>query len=298
MPRQKIRDLACRNPFDAHAGSLYEEYKALLMNAVTITGLPAHIERFVKACMIERNQIGYDKITGMWSIAYGEGLNAYWLPKIGTFVFPDKKSSYQRPLSYDDSPDGAYLIKALPTDKSFSEIIEESTHIMHECDKSIMQNLKASRTPFIAIVKDADTRLSVLSALEQKEEGAPAVVVSPDIAEGLKGLKLDTPYIVGETEQYREIVRDRLLNKIGMMTANINKKERVQVGEVNATYGQCVDYIYLWIDTFNKQLDTYAIPHKMVINESLEEVYGGEINDIEEYNTLSVQRPHDTTEMA
>ena len=48
MAKKKFRDLARVNPFDACGYSLYEEYKALLMNAVKIPLLPAHIERFVK----------------------------------------------------------------------------------------------------------------------------------------------------------------------------------------------------------------------------------------------------------
>ena len=144
---------------------------------------------------------------------------------------------------------------------------------MLECDISIRQNLKATRTPFVAVVKDKDTRLSLLSAIEQKEEGKPAVVTSTDIAEGLKGVVFDTPYIVDKVEQYRTIIRDRLLNKLGIMSANINKRERVQVGEVNATVGQCVDYIYLWIDTFNAQMKDYGLPYRMELNGALEELY-------------------------
>lgn len=273
MAKKKFRDLARANPFDACAYSLYEEYKALLMNAVKIPLLPAHIERFVKSCMIENNQVGFDRITRRWAIAFGEGVNEYWLPTTITFFFPNNRNSYQRPAFYEPATNGAYLIHALPTGTSFSEIIKATTDEMRECDLSIRQNLKATRTPFVAVVKDEDTRLSLLSAIEQKEDGKPAVVVSPDIAEGLKGVVFDTPYIVDKVEQYRTIIRDRLLNKLGIMSANINKRERVQVGEVNATVGQCVDYIYLWIDNFNAQMEDYGLPYRMELNGALEELY-------------------------
>lgn len=273
MAKKKFRDLARVNPFDACGDSLYEEYKALLMNAVKISLLPAHIERFVKSCMIENNQVGFDSITRRWAIAFGEGDNEYWLPTSITFFFPNNKKSYQRPAFYEPATNGAYLIHALPADTSFYEIISAATNEMRECDISIRQNLKATRTPFVAVVKDENTRLSLLSAIEQKEEGKPAVVTSTDIAEGLKGVVFDTPYIVDKVEQYRAIIRDRLLNKLGIMSANINKRERVQVGEVNATVGQCVDYIYLWIDTFNAQMEDYGLPYRMELNGALEELY-------------------------
>ena len=75
------------------------------------------------------------------------------------------------------------------------------------------------------------------------------------------------------------------------MTANINKKERVQSAEVNATIGQATDYIYMLIDTFNKQMDAYALPFKMELNGALEEIYLNDnevddfdVNDVEEQN--------------
>lgn len=71
------------------------------------------------------------------------------------------------------------------------------------------------------------------------------------------------------------------MNKLGIMSANIDKKERVQVGEVNATIGQCEDYIYLLIDTFNKQMVTYNIPYKMSFNGSMEELYINNENENE-----------------
>lgn len=281
MGRKKFRDLARVNPIDACGYSLYEEYKALLINAVKISYLPAHIERFVKSCMIENNEVGYDCITRRWAIAYGEGVNEYWLPTSITFAFPNNKTSYQRPAFYEPANNGAYLIHALPTGTSFSEIIRATTDEMRECDISIRQNLKATRTPFIAVVKDENTRLSLLSAIEQKEEGKPAVVVSADIADGLKGVVFDTPYIIDKVEQYKTEIRDQLLNKLGIMSANVNKRERVQVGEVNATVGQCVDYIYLWIDTFNAQMEDYGLPFRMSLNGALEELYatGDQEND-------------------
>ena len=66
------------------------------------------------------------------------------------------------------------------------------------------------------------------------------------------------------------------------MSANIDKKERVQVGEVNTTINQATDYIYLLIDTFNKQCESYDLPFKMSCNGSIEELY---LKDIDENKT-------------
>ena len=60
---------------------------------------------------------------------------------------------------------------------------------------------------------------------------------------------------------------------LGIDNANTDKKERVQVGEVNATINQCSDYIYMLIDAFNKQMQDYDLPFKMSFNGSMEELY-------------------------
>ena len=299
MARKKIRDLANGNPLAVCGSALYEEYKALLMNAVKITGVAPHIERFIKATLIENNQVGFDRIIDMWAIAYGEGLNEYWQPTTITLVFPNK-ASVTRAVSYKPNENGAYLIKGLPTATSFREIILSVTNEIAECDLSIRQNLIAVRTPFIALVKDENTRLSLMHAINEKEEGAPAVVVNADLAEGLRGVAFDTPYYVDKIEQYRTIIRDRLLNKLGIMSANINKRERVQVGEVNATVGQCVDYIYLWIDTFNNQMSDYGLPFRMELNGALEELYTEEVNtdDIERDDSINVHGARNASQMA
>ena len=92
----------------------------------------------------------------------------------------------------------------------------------------------------------------------------------------------NTEFIVNDLVQYQTHERDLLLNKLGIMSANTDKRERVQVGEVNATVGQCVDYIYLMIDTFNRQCEDYGIDVKMSLNGALEDLYTNEGNNDEE----------------
>lgn len=281
MAKKKIRDL---NPaFSGGASTRFLEYKNLLINAVSIKGLKFNEERFVKSCLIENGAVGFDRLTDKWANVYGEGINDLGNPETLTFVFPNR-STYQRRAYYEPDEIGAYMILALPNTFALATMIRETVDIEAMCDKAIRQNLKACQTPYIVVVKDEDTRLSVLQAIQEKEEGDPVVIVSADISEGLKGVQTETPYMVDKFVAYRDQERDRLLNKLGIMSANINKRERVQVGEVNATVGQCVDYIYLLIDTFNKQMETYGLPFEMVLNESLEELYGNEETPVEGEN--------------
>lgn len=281
MAKKKIRDL---NPaFSGGASTRFLEYKNLLVNAVSIKGLKFNEERFVKSCLIENGAVGFDRLTDKWANVYGEGINDLGNPETLTFVFPNR-STYQRRAYYELDEMGAYMILALPNTFALSTMIRDTVEVEAMCDKAIRQNLKACQTPYIVVVKDEDTRLSVLQAIQEKEEGEPVVIVSADISEGLKGVQTETPYMVDKFVTYCDQERDRLLNKLGIMSANINKRERVQVGEVNATVGQCMDYIYLLIDTFNKQMETYGLPFEMILNESLEELYGSEETPVEGEN--------------
>ena len=103
--------------------------------------------------------------------------------------------------------------------------------------------------------------------------------VGKPLAKSLEGVQTYTEYIADKVETLKDQRRDQLLNKIGTMTANINKRERVQVGEVNATVGQCEDYIYMFIDNVNRQFTEYGLPFEMKLNTSLEELYTDDSQD-------------------
>lgn len=285
IENKKIKDL---NPFvnPFHNGlingseDLYIEYKNLLMNAVQIEGLDYQIETFVKNNLIECGAVGYDALTNEWANVYGEGINKWGNPTTLTFVFKNGKS-YTREAYYEANKNGAYKINALPDTYALGIMIKKTTNFMENCDVAINQNINACKTPYIVVCKDKDLQLSIEHAIEDKQDGKPVIVVSEDIGEGLKSININVDYIADKILTIRDVERDKLLNKIGIMSANINKRERVQVGEVNATVGQCEDYIYLLIDTFNKQMETYGLPFKMKLNGSLEALYDESEDDNE-----------------
>lgn len=262
----------------------YTEYINLLMNAIKIERtdgkiIPFTQERLIKLYLIENGCCCYDKLTKKWSGAFGIGKNEEGMPFSINVVFMNG-TTYSRPASYDaEDETGAYFILATPDFLNFGDMIQETTSFISTCNDAIFQNVNAIKTPFIGICKDNNLLLSIEQAIEQQQEGRPVLVVSEELGESLKGVATNTQYVADKIETIKNQWRDRLINKLGIMSANIDKKERVQVGEVNATIGQCVDYIYLLIDTFNKQMKSYNIPFIMKFNGSMEELY---INDNEE----------------
>lgn len=279
----KIKNLnPFTNPFKQQlingSQDLYVEYKNLLMNAITIRGLKYDVEVFVKNSLIECGAVGYDRMTNKWANVYGEGLNELGNPTTLTFVFRNG-TNYQRLADYFPSERGAYKIDALPINYALGIMIKKTTNFMEKCDVAINQNIDATKTPYIVVSKNKDLQLTIEQAIQQQQQGKPVIIVSEDVGEALKTVNTNVEYIADKLLTIRDIERDKLLNKLGIMSANINKRERVQVGEVNATVGQCMDYIYLLIDTFNKQMVTYGLPFKMELNGSLEELYDETTND-------------------
>lgn len=268
---QKIKDLYPAR-FNERGSTLFWEYKNLLLNAITIEGMDFVTERFVKNQLIDVGKVGYDRMVDKWAAVYGEGLNELRDPTTLIFVYPNR-AAVTRPAYYEPSEDGAYQILGMPTPFSLAAMIDESVRVQKLCDNGAMQNLAACKNPLYVIVNDDEMLLSVHHAIEQQQEGKPVVLVSKGIGDAVKGMATGVQYIADKYADYRDRERDHLLNKLGVMTANINKRERVQVGEVNATVGQCEDYIYLMIDTFNKQMETYDLPYKMKLNAALEELY-------------------------
>ena len=295
MAKRKIKDL---NPISiCRANGVYsrfEEYFNLLMNAVKVVSAQGEAsinyeeETFLKHGLFENGSMGYDKITKKWYYVYGLGLNDDGDPAELCFVTANGKT-FTRPAYYDNKDDGAYKVDALPINMSMSQMIKATTDFMINCEMAMTQNLEACKTPYIVVCKNENLRLSFETALQQKQTGQAVVVVSEELGDGLKAVDIGVTYLVDRFAEARDTERDTLLTKLGILTANIDKKERVQSAEVNATLGQASDYIYMLIDNFNKQCDSYGLPYKMLFNGSMEEIYlndndgNGDIdvNDIE-----------------
>ena len=276
---KKIRDLnpVKRKPYGVY--SRFDEYFNLLLNSVQIKvkstgkGLDYATEHYVKYGLFDGGAMGYDKVTKKWASCYGEGLNEQGNPTSLIFVTANGKT-WTRVAYYEDKKDGAYLVKALPNaTMTMSSLIKETTDFMTNCDVAMRQNLEACKTPFIVVCKDEDLRLSIEQAIQQKQQGQAVLVVSEQLGDGLKPIDIGVNYLCDKFKEIRDEERNTLLNKIGIMTNSIEKRERVQSAEVNATIGQATDYIYLLIDTFNKQCETYGLDFEMVLNGSLEEIY-------------------------
>lgn len=280
---KKIRDLnpVCTNPYGVY--SRFDEYFNLLLNSVKIVikstqeALDFTTETYIKNGLFDGGAMGYDKIMNMWAGIYGEGLDNKGNPTRLIFVTANGKI-WTRKASYENEEDGAYMIKALPSNNmTMSQLIKEATDFMTNCDVAMRQNLEACKTPYIVVCKNKELKLSYEQALQQKQEGQAVVVVSEELGDGLKAVDIGVNFLCDKFKEVRDEERNTLLTKIGILgNGQENKRERVNQSEVDVYIGQATDYIYLLIDTFNKQCETYGIDYEMKLNGCLEEVYTGD----------------------
>ena len=98
------------------------------------------------------------------------------------------------------------------------------------------------------------------------------LIVSEGLSDALQATKIGVEFLSDKFVELREGERDRLLKKMGIVT-DITKGERVQTSEVDANVCQASDYIYMMIDTFNKQCEQFGLPFKMKANGTFEELY-------------------------
>lgn len=249
------------------------EYLNLLANAVTIEGLDFKKARYVIKLLIDEGAVGYDSITDRFYKISEIGKDEEGDPIKGMFYAQNNKK-FTRTLSYEPKEDGAFYIRALPYGEvTLREIVEQSCDFIALCDKALIQNLKACMTPYIVAVKDKDTLLSVRHAIEQKQDGQAVLIVSEGLSDALQATKIGVEFLGDKFIQLEDGEVNRLLKKVGIVT-DVVKGERVQTSEVNANVCQASDYIYMMIDTFNKQCDQYGLTrYRMVSNGTFEELY-------------------------
>lgn len=259
----------------------FSEFYSLAFNAFKVDNTTFRKARIIKQQLLLNNYVGYDAIAGEWYKAHPI-VNAKLLyPQKANFYYENGKI-IERELSYE--PNGKfYLIQGLAApDTSYARIIHNHTDLMFDCDIAIRQNLNATKAPQFVAMDDPDTALSIKQAIQEQQAGQPIIVVAKNLIDNYKSIPLNTPVTFPTIYEFRQKIRDSLLNKLATLTANTEKRERVQSAEVNAGVGECEDYIYSFLDNVNEQLESYGLRERLVNNTSLEELFTDEEDNNEE----------------
>ena len=272
-------DCACSPLFAKYFKEERAFLKDLLFNSVKINELNFYEEFFVKNQLFENGYVGYYDTTGKFYKTLPEQvkpqLGRLW--KNGQYFDEYSVSLGTHAYSFERGAFDAWRIfLANPSISALMPVLETYAALLADCRVSIKQNINAVKTPSFWVVEDEDTILSIEQMAQQTSDGKPAVIVKRNVAETLSSMKNETPFIADKIHQeYREILNE-VLSRLGILTANTSKRERVQSAEVNAGLGQSIDSIYTIIDFWNKQIENYGLPYKMEFNGVSETLYTGE----------------------
>lgn len=151
--------------------------------------------------------------------------------------------------------------------------IDLQTDKMVELEISLMQNIIASRSGDLLGIGDKNLQLTIEQAILQNTLGAPYIVVDKKLLdeENLKQIKLSVSFMADKINQLLQEVRNETLAHFGILNASTNKRERVQVGELEAAGDYAYDNIYTIIDTLNRDAEEGGIEMRFKFNGALDD---------------------------
>lgn len=159
-----------------------------------------------------------------------------------------------------------------------------------ELETSLLQNVIASRSGDIIGVKDKSVLLSLQHAILQNELGTPYIMVNKDLTdeESMSQMKLSIDYVADKLNQLKQEIYNETLQHFGILNSNSDKRERVQVGELEANGDFAYDSIYSIIESANRDLKEN--------NETMRFVFNGALDDFSANRDLEDEPTENKTE--
>ena len=263
--------------FIKHRDKYFKEFKDLIMNSVKIEGMSFLDENFVKTQIFTVGYVGYYSLMDRFYktipetaiLQYGR----FW--KEGQFFDENNIAIGRHEYNFEDESENAWrILLATPSLTCLFEEALRAASDLADCDVGIMQNIRAVRTPAFWVTDNSDFILSVKSAVQDTENGDTHVILEKNLSSLLTTMKNETPFVADKIQEQKKIIRNEFLTRIGILTANSSKRERVQTAEIEAGVGETVDLIYTVIDYWNKQMKQYGLDkYKMTFNGTTENYY-------------------------
>lgn len=269
----------CEQPsaFITYREKYYKEFKDLIMNSVKINGMSFLDENFVKTQLFTVGYVGYYSLTNTFYKTIPETAilqeGRFW--DKGQFYNKKNTAIGRHEYNFENKQVNAWrILLATPSLTCLFEEALKAANDLADCDVGIMQNIRAVRTPAFWVTDNSDFILSVKHAVQDTENGNSHVIIKKEVGSVLSSMKNETPFIADKIQEQKKIIRNEFLTRIGILTANSSKRERVQTAEIEAGVGEAVDLIYTVIDYWNKQAKQYGLEkYKMTFNGTTENYY-------------------------
>lgn len=131
------------------------------------------------------------------------------------------------------------------------------------CDRAINANLRASIMTRMLTATDETQKEELQIALSEMEDGLP-LIVTDDIRHAFEASDLSTDFIAREIIDVRSAIWADAAVRLGTISGNQYKKERVQSAEVDASVAETIDSVYIMVNTFNEDCERNGLPFRMV----------------------------------
>ena len=250
--------------------SYIDQFLSMAHNSVRIENLPDDLpKRYLLSTLFKQGQIAYDKQTGLWLRAIGKGIDVYGLPR-------DWQLFGANGFTVTRKPDEIVVCRLNDLSAPLLPFIEQQANKLVDIDTALAQNLDSIRTMTIAEVSDQTQMLSLVNEYESRRLGATVVYKNKNAKmPGETALKVQSTgaqYLVDRLAEYRNQVFNETLARIGTISANTDKRERVQGLEVMSAQGYAIDSLYIICDTFNYDAELGGLDIRLVPNTSLQEI--------------------------
>lgn len=243
------------------------DFLNLLGNAIIVKNLPDDIpERWVKKLIFDNGELAYYNDMCL-EIAGNSGYFIYDEPTRFELRAPNREKTF-----FVNREDMAW-IGSNYLRKPITDFLDMQVNKIVELEISMLQNLLASRNPDILGVTDKSVILSIMQAMQQKYIGLPAIYLDADGIDGetVKQIKLSAEFNVDKYIALTQQIVSETLAHYGILSATSDKKERVQVGELEATGDFAYDAIYSIIDYVNRDAEKQNCPIRLEFNGALDD---------------------------
>ncbi len=240
---------------------------SLFNNSVVLKGFEGDYEvpkRYLLRTLRNFGGIAYDKETKLFLRYVEQGIDVYGLPLRYT-LYGANGYNVQR------NPDEVVILRANDLKYPIREYIDQQIDKLIEYDMAIEQNLDAIKTMTIVEVRDQSNLLSVVNEMESRRLGSSIFYKSKAVSQdgGLNVSGTNAQYLVDKLLESRKEILNETLSSLGIEVANIDKRERVQQAEINASNSYALDCINVLIQTFNYDAEQGGIPIRLEGNTTL-----------------------------
>lgn len=260
----------------------------LICNALDIQNLSKDVPKdWIIKSLLRKGRVGKIEIGG----------KELWLPATATGMPDDMGEPTKYILTTANGKSMTYakdnsilkaVIRLRPSARPLIEWLYSQAQNLAFIQVSKKGNLLACESAQVYQCGDKATVIEMKSVFKKRALGMPAIFERKSgIEDNVKNIGSNVPFIADKLNEIYKQDKNEILSRLGILTSNSDKKERVQVGEITAQVGEVVDSIYTFIDTFNQDAKRAGIPERMTLNSVVEEYYGLEERSEENNDSIT-----------